>query len=519
MVLCTETATLLPRALNFKFSFKETIMSGTTDFMKSDFASTLFPLKTNILVAENHEKEVSDYIYQNVLDEKHAADNFLSQQRVYATKPRGHLRRTVKLDPVAEYFIYDLTYRNRAIFRPEVSATRRSFGYRFKDGAHIPVHAAYTLYKACLSDSGNKYKCNLQFDIASYFNSLYHHDISHWFAARPNVSDLDSAAFGKYIREINSGRSVDFLPQGIYPCKMIGNEFLKMIDLSAQFKSTCLIRFMDDFVLFDDDQNILQQDFLKIQQHLGQYGLNVNPSKTFYNAKIGDVEATLSEIQKSLVKIVAEIQVVHKVSGVEIVEIENEIVANLSDEQVNALLALLKDESLDEADADLILSFLRAHSDSILEHLPAILRRFPNLIKHIHAISSSVSEKKEMAAVLLEHLKSESFFLEYQLFWIASIVEDYLIGHEGYGDILMKIYELSQDYKIARAKVLEIPEQGFGFKEIRGEYLKTGQSDWLSWASAMGTRSLKAAERNHTLDYFSKGSPLNHLVAGCAKKF
>jgi len=83
----------------------------------------------------------------------------------------------------------------------------------------------------------------------------------------------------------------------------------------------------------------------------------------------------------------------------------------------------------------------------------------------------------------------------------------------------MRIHELTPDFKIARAKVLEVPEQGFGFKEIRDGYLKTGQSDWLSWASAMGTRSLKAAERNYVLDYFSKGSPLNYLIAGCAKKF
>ena len=98
-------------------------------------------------------------------------------------------------------------------------------------------------------------------------------------------------------------------------------------------------------------------------------------------------------------------------------------------------------------------------------------------------------------------------------------MEDHLIGHGCYDDVLMRIFELTQDFKIARAKVLEIPEQGFGFKEIRDEFLKTGQSDWLSWTSAMGTRSLKAAERNYVLDYFSKGSPLNYLIAGCAKKF
>lgn len=494
-------------------------MSATFDFLKADFAATLFPLKTNLLVVEKHEKEVSEYIYQKILDDKQTADNFLAQQRVHATKPRGHLRRTVKLDPVAEYFLYDITYRNRAIFRPEVSNARRSFGYRFMGGAHIPVHTAYNAYKLCLKDSNTKFKHNLQFDIAAYFNCLYHHDISHWFAAGQGVSEVDSNALGKYFREINAGRSVDFLPHGIYPSKMIGNEFLKVIDLSAQLKSSILVRFMDDFTLFDDDPDVLRQDFLRIQQLLGQFGLNVNPSKTFYNKSIGDVQETLSALHESLFEIVEEIYEVQGASGVDFVEVENEVETSLSDEQVTALLALLKDDSLDEADADLILGFLRSHSDSILEHLPMLLRKFPNLTKHIHSLCSTVSEKAELATVLLEHLNKESFFLEYQLFWLACIVEDHLVGCGCYGEILMRIYELTQDFKIARAKVLEVPEQGFGFKEIRGEFLKTGQSDWLSWASAMGSRSLKAAERNYVLDYFSKGSPLNYLIAGCAKKF
>ena len=51
-------------------------------------------------MADIHGKEISDYIYQNILSKENEGDNFLSQQKVFATKPRGHLRRTVKLDPV-----------------------------------------------------------------------------------------------------------------------------------------------------------------------------------------------------------------------------------------------------------------------------------------------------------------------------------------------------------------------------------------------------------------------------------
>jgi hypothetical protein len=348
----------------------------TIDFFKSDFQATLFPLKTNLFMVENHSVEMSTYIKEKILKEDVESDNFLSQQRVYATKPRGHLRRTVKLDPVAEYFIYDLVYRNRAIFRPEVNIARRSFGYKFKDGSHVPVHVAYKEYKIALTEGESSYKHKIQFDIASYFNSIYHHDLAHWFGSHDKVAALDSNAFGKYIREINSGRSVDFLPQGIYPCKMLGNEFLKYIDLSKFVKSSLIVRFMDDFTLFDDDPSVLQQDFIRIQHLLGQNGLNVNPSKTHYDKPLGNVQETLSDLHGSLLDIVHEIKFIPTASGVQIIEEEEEVESNLSQSQIDALLALLKDENLDESDAERILFFLRSYSDSVLAQIPALLCDF-----------------------------------------------------------------------------------------------------------------------------------------------
>lgn len=493
-------------------------MTSTIDFYKADFNSTLYPLRTNLLMIEMNAKEISDYIYQEILDETKIGESFLSQQRVYATKPEGHLRRTVKLDPVAEYFIYDLAYRNRTIFRGPVSETRQSFGYRFKDGIQIPVHTSYKEYKEALSNASKKFKHNIRFDIASYFNSVYHHDICHWFSSKDTVSRTDGEAMGKFFREINAGRSIDFLPHGIYPCKMIGNEYLKFIDLTGALKSQEIIRFMDDFVIFDDDERKIKQDFLRIQQLLGNYGLNVNPSKTFYNHNFGDVQNALSDIKKSLKEIVHEEIEFYGASGIEVAEIEMEVEKELSAEQINSLILLLKDEKLEESDADLILAFLRSHSDSILALFPLFLDRFPNLIKHIHSICATVVDKEKLTQIILEYVNGNAHFLEYQLFWLAVIVEDFLLGQRGYGNVLLRIYELTGEYKIARAKILEIPEQGFGFKEIRGEYLKTGQSDWLSWASAIGTRSLKAAERNYVLDYFSKASRMNFLIASCVKK-
>jgi len=494
------------------------LSSSTVKFLQSDFAATLFPLKTNRLLAEFHGQEIAAYIDDRVVNGAHAGDSFLSQQKVYATKPKGHLRRTVKLDPVAEYFLYDVCLRNRAVFRPQVSATRRSFGYRIVSGKPIPVHYAYSEYKGALKTSAQKFKHNIQFDVAAYFNSIYHHDLCHWFSGKANVSTADGDALNQFFRETNSGRSIDVLPQGIYPCKMLGNEFLKFVDLAGTLKSKVIVRFMDDFTLFDDNPIVLRQDFARIQQLLGQYALNVNPSKTYFDNKVGDVQQHLSEIQQSLTEIIVDYEAVATPSGVDMVETEVEIENPLSAEQTQALMSLLKDEALEESDADLILSFLRVHTESVLELMPILLERFPNLMKQIYAVCAEVPDKKELSKIILKFLKTGSFFLEYQLFWLAAIVEDHLFGKGSYGDIMVRLYELTSDMKIARAKVVEIPEQGFGFKEIRDVLLKGGQSDWLSWSSAVGARSLKAAERNYVLGYFSKSSPMNDLIASGVKK-
>ena len=493
-------------------------MNSTIDFYKSDFASTLFPLRTNLVVIENHAKELSEYIYQKVLSKTSPSDGFLPQQKVFATKPKGHLRRTSKLDPVAEYYIYDVAYRNRASFRPEISGTRRSFGYRFASGTPVSVHSAYVEYRTAMKECHEQFKFSISFDISAYFNSLYHHDLANWFSALNGVGQDDGASIGQFFREINAGRSVDFLPHGIYPSKMLGNEFLKFIDLNGTLKSSVVIRFMDDFSLFGDDESSLRTDFIKIQQLLGQYGLNVNPSKTFYNGRLENVDEKLSGIQQSLKDIAIEEVEVPSGSGMVIEEMPVQVTKNLNPDQVNALLALLRNETLEESDADKILAFLRSNSDDLLEHIPGLLRKFPNLVKHVYTVCGGVNDKSGLTQVIRDYVNSQDEHLEYSLFWLACLLEDHAGGEGPYGEALIGLFERSAPFKLARAKVLEIPEQGFGFREIRGDFLKTGQSDWLSWASAVGTRTLKAAERNYALSYFSKCSPMNHLISRCIEK-
>ncbi|MEZ0000856.1 RNA-directed DNA polymerase [Sinorhizobium fredii] len=253
-------------------------VASTLDFYRSDLPKTLFPLKTNLFLIESGEKDIIEYI-SRCLDEKEKTYAFLPQRRVYAAKPGHHLRRTVKLDVVSEYYLYDVVYKNRSRFRKPFSKDREHFGYRFEDGAPIGATVAYKAFKGAISDYSKKYKHFISIDVASYFNNIYHHDIVNWFRELGS-QEVDVSGFGQMLREINSGRSVDCLPQGLYPSKMIGNDFLRFVDNYHGLRSSKIIRFMDDIYLFSDSEQTITDDFILIQTLLGDKGLSINPQKT-----------------------------------------------------------------------------------------------------------------------------------------------------------------------------------------------------------------------------------------------
>lgn len=499
-------------------------------FFENDFHSTLYPLKTNlILIREHHlalEKHIEDIFSKAP---QHADKSFLAQTRVFAAKPKHHLRRTAILDPVASYFIYDLTYRNRAVFRPTSIKNRKSFGYCFAKGIPVSVHAAYQDYSAEANASELFYEHWLSFDVSSYFNSIYHHDATSWFSQLSGIDEKDADAFGRFFREINSGRSIDFLPQGIYPTKMIGSAFLQFVEQSGQLRSAEVLRFMDDFILFDDNKDVLLHDFMVIQRLLGLRGLNVNPTKTRFNRSATEVHDAMSEIELQLSEILDEDYNDRSfmASGAELYDWDNddeEVKTNsdasrpsLDESQIKRLLKLLSNPAADESDVEAILNLLHSNTDGLIAHIPTLLARFPNIVKQLHIVAGAISDKNALTKEILKFISGNTQLIEYQLFWLAVIAEEHLSETRDFGKLLFKLYDRSADHKIARSKILEIPEQRFGLKEIREEILKSGSSEWLGWASAMGARSMSNRERNHLLGYFAKSSPLNSLIAECVR--
>ena len=85
-----------------------TFVDQTVTYFQNDFPKGLFPLDTNKIIIENAASSLSDYISEKILNDRQTANHFLPQVRCYAAKHGLHLRRTLKLDPVAEFYIYNL---------------------------------------------------------------------------------------------------------------------------------------------------------------------------------------------------------------------------------------------------------------------------------------------------------------------------------------------------------------------------------------------------------------------------
>jgi hypothetical protein len=490
-------------------------MTSTVDFYRDDLPRTLFPLHTNLFLIENGEAEIQEFI-KKCLDGKEKAHAFLPQRRVYAAKPSFHLRRTVKLDVVSEYYLYDVVFRNRAKFRKPFVEYRQHFGYRFDSGSPISATSAYRAFKSAIAQYTSEFKHFISLDVASYFNSVYHHDLVNWIREL-GVDEEEVGGFGQMLREINSGRSVDCLPQGLYPAKMIGNDFLRFVENYHGLKSDRIIRFMDDIYLFSNSEQTITNDFTLIQTLLGDKGLSVNPQKTSRtSAQHVNLEKQIDKAKEDLLK---KRRIILEIGYGDQTETKEFLLRKpLTREEIAYLTQILEQSEIDEEDAELVLTMMRKNTKRVEARLPDILRRFPNLSKSVHSFCSGIQDKEALADILVDILEASPRLMEFQLFWFAAILEDHLMATGKTSTLIDLIFNHASATAITKSRVLEIKDARFGLTELRGSILLTGQSDWLGWASAVGSRSLKPGSRNHTLKYFGNCSQMNHLIATIVMK-
>lgn len=326
---------------------------NASEFLLRDHGSTLFPLKMNRLLVERYSNQLREFIAKTVLVPSGA---FQNQHRVFAIKGGWFLRRTVKLDPVAEFFLYDIVYRNRNQFRRSQEKKRQVYGFRIPGGELLSTLEAYGDFKKTVAKYRAGFRYSAYLDIASYFNHLYHHDLVRWFEEL-GVNSTDVTAFGKFLREIAAGRSIDCLPQGLYPAKMIGSAFLSFLEQANRLRASQSVRLMDDIWLFDNDQKILISDFLLIQALLSDRGLSLNDKKSAIHDRIAHEMEAAIDMDEMKVELLRrrreELSQTSYTAGEEGTDDDPEDLEELSQEEQEYLISLLKRSTIQEEDAEL----------------------------------------------------------------------------------------------------------------------------------------------------------------------
>ena len=156
---------------------------------------------------------------------------------------------------------------------------------------------------------------------------------------------------------------------------------------------------------------------------------------------------------------------------------------------------------------------MRDHVNRLSDHLHLFSRDFPHLAKNFYLLCSDAEDKDLVAKVVRDALTSGDYISEYQLFWFGMMLEKYLLDCDAASDLIALLYEHGSATDVSRAKILEIQDHRFGLSEMREGFLREGRSDWLAWASAVGSLSLKTDARNYLLGYFKNGSEMNTLIA------
>lgn len=409
--------------------------------------------------------------------------------------------------------MYHMAYKNRQIFNKPKIPNRKNIGYKFANGDPIAISDSYSEFNQEIQQIKTDYPYFIQFDISAYFNSIYHHDLVNWFSSC-GVEQSEVELFGQFMREINAGFSIDFLPHGIYPSKMLGSHFLSYIDNSLQIKSEKMVRFMDDIIIASHSKETVTKDFQTIQKLLGQKSLNINSHKTkLFNTEENSINDDVDEI---ISKIFGEFTIFHGSDvGFETITLAFD---QLSENDISDLIALLDKDNISDQEVSLILETIRKHTNDLHVYLPTVFRDHPSLIKKIDTFCEFCDDKESLASGFLDILNSNSYMNEYQLFWLAKIVETHLLETKTAGKLLTSLYEHNNASVISKSKVLEIPELRFGMPELRETHLKNGTSSWLSWSSAVGMRNDTKQAKNYLMDYFSKVSPINKLIGDCVKK-
>jgi hypothetical protein len=485
-------------------------------FIERDHLKTLFPLNSVKLIAKYCLKNVLNFINEEILKQKpdESQSHFFMQSLVYALKDKNHVRQTFLLDPIAQIFLYDFVYRNREHFKQtEKKIDRINFGYSFVDDSYNSPSEEYKNFTEMKYKLKSQYKYMGRIDIANCFNNIYHHDMVSYISMLINMEE--SQKIGRFLREINGGRSTDCLPQGLFPAKVLGNFFLSFIENSRELKSEKIIRFMDDLYLFSDNQQTIIHDIFIIQRLIAEKGLYLNEEKTKIHETDKDEEhIEIEDIKKSILRKRREI--INSYTG----ELESTEEIKLSQEEIDFLTSKLHvSKKLEDDDIELILAVLSTTPEEMYELVDVVINNHPQLTKNLYFNLKRNIENinNDVINLIVNYIKRNPYIHEYQLFWLTKILIDFTYINEHIANVLFDIYKHNSSTNVVKCLILELQENNYGLLELKKSVVR-GSSHELVISALIGLVSYEKGNRNQIYKYVGKMNSMFRVITNSLKE-
>lgn len=474
----------------------------TPSFIAWDNPRSLFPLRTNPVSAFLAGNDLHAHIANEILDPTKRQSAFGQATAGYALKDSLHNRRILVLDPFSTYFMYGFVLDNRRHFGPSIEGSRRRYGYSLprsgKPSQPIKEYSQFRTQKYALK-KGHKYFA--QVDIANCFNSFYHHNVATFISQE--VSQSAGQHMGQLLREINGGHSVGCFPQGIFPAKTVGNTYLSFAERSGSLKSSAVIRFMDDFFLFDDDERVVLKDIRRLQEVIGEHHLALNSAKTRIGSKADDFEEReLSAIKKSLLA---------KRSAQPMYSDDATEPSPLEPEEAEYLKELIRSPNVAEEDVELALSLLQEDPEEALKLAKLVLEQYPHLVKSLYSQVRHLPDEVPIWTELCARLACTEIS-EFELFWLIRIALDHFDFDEESARFLFEALEHPSAGTLVEAAVLECRSLDYGLFELKQKYLRERGHGLVGYASAIGLLGHEKAQRNMLYKYAMKNSTSMYVL-------
>ncbi|MCP1133296.1 reverse transcriptase domain-containing protein [Paenibacillus polysaccharolyticus] len=511
-------------------------INNVYDFILRDFQKTLFPLRSTLLLSKFNSDHILQFVnneifsqawfktilsdveyakVSEIMNEKQikkinqiAQSYFLIQPWVYALKDKNHYRQTFQLDPVAHIFIYDFVFRNRSYFQKQMYSNRESFGYTFNGDSYNSQSEEYKNFLVKLKFLKSEFDFMGKIDISNFFNNIYHHDVVSYIARLINQQEAEK--IGKFLREINEGRSTSCMPQGLFPMKVVGSNFLSFIEASRELKSEYIIRFMDDIYFFSNNEETIKRDIFNAQRILGEKGLSLNEEKTGVFSSRVDRENDIETVKVSLLE--KRRMVINSYTD-EFDDDNNQELNELTEVETEFLHNLLQDvRNIEDEDIELILSLLMTSESDTIKLTKLVLYKSPQLMKNLYYnIKRNYMRISDSVITEIESYLEKTFIPEYQLFWITKIIVDFTALNESIADLLNSIYRHTSVTNIVKCLILEVPENNYGFLELK-KTVARGHAPELIISAMVGLLSHEKSNRNQIYKYVAKSNSMLRTI-------